>query len=120
MSIPHFGRQSMRTAIHFLALMFATVSLPGNAQASVAVCKPLHSGEPAEDKSEAIAKARALESWTSGARLSGEAFTRWGIAWNRRLECNRTDAGTYRCQASGHPCSIRHVPPDEFVRFKRD
>jgi hypothetical protein len=97
----------------------AACILPIEARASVGLCKCAHSGEVAEDKSELRAKKLALESWIAHASRYGEGYTRWGIAWNRRLDCTRTDVGLFRCKANGHPCTVAQVPPDDFVRLKR-
>jgi hypothetical protein len=96
---------------YLAATMGAACAVPIEARAAVALCERSHSGEIAEDKSELTAKKRALESWVAHASRLGEAYTRWGIAWNRQLECTRTDAGLFRCTAVGQPCAIRHVPP---------
>jgi hypothetical protein len=102
-----------------LAGIGAACIVPIEARASVAVCEQSHAGEVAEDKSELLAKKRALESWVSRASRYGDQFTRWGIAWNRQLGCVRTDSGVFRCKAVGQPCNIRHVPPTDVSRLKR-
>jgi hypothetical protein len=87
--------------------------------AAVAVCEQSHAGEMAEDRSASAAKKRALANWVVRASRHGEQFTRWGIAWNRRLDCSRTDAGLLRCQATARPCTIRHVPPTDTIPLRR-
>ena len=101
------------------AVIGAVCVLPLAAHASVAVCEQPHAGEVAEDKSELLAKQRALESWVSRASRYGDHFTRWGIAWNRQLGCTRTNTGMFRCTAIGSPCTIRHVPPADVTPLKR-
>jgi hypothetical protein len=92
---------------------------PIEVRAAVALCERSLSGDVAEDKSELLAKKRALESWVAHAGRLGEQFTRWGIARNRQLDCTRTDAGLFRCKAVGLPCAIRQVPPADFVPLRR-
>jgi hypothetical protein len=65
-----------------------------SARASVAVCERSHSGEAAEDSSELAAKKRAIENWVAHASRHGAQFGRWGIAWNRRLECRAATSGS--------------------------
>jgi hypothetical protein len=110
------GRIAFGTAA-LMALLVVT-GAPQQALAAVGVCKALHAGDRVEDKSEISAKRRALESWLAGAEQHGVEYTRWGIAWNRRLECTH-EKGVFSCQAAGHPCTYQQVPPENFVRFKR-
>jgi hypothetical protein len=102
-----------------LAVVATVWMVPIEARAAVGVCKPSHAGEVAEDKSELQAKKRALESWVARASQYGKPYALWGIAANRRLECTRTDSGLFRCTAVGHPCTIRQVPPANFIPLKR-
>ncbi len=102
-----------------LAAVAAVCVVPIEARAAVGECRCAHAGEVAEDKSELQAKKRTLDSWVARASRYGDEFTRWGIAWNRQLDCARTDAGLFRCKAVGHPCPIRQVPPDKFTPFRR-
>jgi hypothetical protein len=97
----------------------AVCVLPIEARAAMNECKQSHAGEAAEDKSELLAKKRALESWVSRASRYGDRFARWGIAWNRQLDCARSDTGLFRCKAVGHPCAVRQVPPSDFIPLKR-
>jgi hypothetical protein len=110
----------MRRVLQLMGLAVTAAVCVTNieARASVAVCEQSHAGDVAEDKNELLAKKRTLESWVSRASRHGEGFTRWGIAWNRQLDCSRTDTGLFRCKAVGHPCTIRHVPPMDFTPFK--
>jgi hypothetical protein len=102
-----------------LAVIGVTCIVPIEARAAMALCEGSHAGEVAEDKSELQAKKRALESWLSQAGKYGEQYTRWGIAWNRQLDCARTDAGLFRCKAVGRPCAIRQVPVVGATRLRR-
>jgi hypothetical protein len=102
-----------------LAIIGAACVVPIEARAAVALCERSHAGEAAEDKSELVAKKRALESWLSQAGKYGEQYTRWGIAWNRQLDCARTDTGLFRCKAVGRPCAIRQVPVVGAARLRR-
>jgi hypothetical protein len=103
-----------------LAVIGAVCVVPIEARAAVGVCNPSHAGEVIEDRSELQAKKRALESWVSQAKRYGEQYARWGIAWNRQLECARTDAGLLRCKAVGRPCTIQQVPPTDAIPLKRE
>ena len=98
-----------------LAAVAVVCGVPIEARAAVGECKC----DTAEDKSELQAKKRTLESWVARANEHGEEYTRWGIAWNRQLDCKRTEAGLFQCKAIGHPCTVRQVPPENFSRFKR-
>jgi hypothetical protein len=102
-----------------LAAIGVACVLPVEGRAAMALCERLQAGEVAEDKSELVAKQRALESWLSQARKYGEQYTRWGIAWNRQLDCARTDTGSFRCKAVGRPCAVRQVPVERAIRLKR-
>src|SRR5256885_1644568 len=115
------GAEEMRRALQLMALgVVGTACVaPIEARAAVAICEPLLAGEVAEDKSELIAKKRALESWLSRAGKYGEQYARWGIAWNRQLDCARSEAGLFRCKAVGRPCAIRQVPVDGATRLRR-
>lgn len=93
--------------------------LPVEAHAAMALCERSHAGEVAEDKSELVAKKRALDSWLAQAAKHGEQYTRWGIPWNRRLDSTRTEAGLFRCQAAGRPCAVRQVPVEGAIRLRR-
>ena len=94
--------------------------LPLQASAAVNVCEKMHASEAAEDKSEILAKKRALENWVAHARQYGEDFARWGDAWERHFECTRTDCGLFRCKAVARPCAVRQVPPDGLKPLRRD
>jgi hypothetical protein len=94
--------------------------LPLQAIAAVNVCEKVHASEAAEDKSEILAKKRALENWVAHARRYGEDFARWGNAWERHFECSRTDSGLFRCKAVARPCAVRQVPPDGLKPLRRD
>lgn len=87
--------------------------------AAVAVCERSHAGEMVEDRSASAAKnARPRKLGRPGKSARG-AIHPLGIAWNRRLDCSRTDAGLLRCQATGRPCTIRHVPPTDTISLRR-
>ena len=60
--------------------------------------------------SEHEGKRRALASWVSQVRDSaGVGYTRWELAWNRRLLC-LSGSGEFRCVATGQACTIEHAP----------
>ena len=104
----------------FAAVAGVACGLSWQASAAVNVCEKVHASEPAEDKSEVLAKKRALENWVAHARQYGEDFARWGNAWERHFECARTDSGLFRCQAIARPCAVRQVPPDGLKPLRRD
>lgn len=97
----------------------AACALPIEARAAMALCEPSLAGETSEDRDELQAKKGALASWVARAGRYGEPYTRWGIAWNRRLDCTRTDGGLYRCTAIGHPCTIRQMPEEKVTPLRR-
>ena len=92
---------------------------PIEAYASVNVCEKMHTTEVAEDKSEMLAKKRALESWVAHASRYGEQYTRWAIAWERQFDCTRADTGLFRCKAIARPCAIQQVPPAGLTPLRR-
>jgi hypothetical protein len=102
-----------------LAFALAVPGMPAFAHASVAVCGPSLSGEAADDASEMLARKQALASWVGHASRLGAQYTRWGIAWNRRIECKQLNAGVFSCRASGQPCAIHHVPPEGTTPLRR-
>src|SRR4029077_4569181 len=102
-----------------LAVIGVACVLPIETRAAMALCERSHAGEVAEDKSELVAKQRALESWLVQARKYGEQYTRWGIAWNRQLDCARTDTGSFRCKAVGRPWASGQAPVEDAIRLKR-
>jgi hypothetical protein len=108
----------LRPAIRAAAFGAAWIA-PIEAYASVSVCEKMHIGEIAEDKSELLAKKRALENWVAHASRYGEQYARWGIAWDRRLDCTRSDTGLFRCKALARPCAIRQVPPVGLTPLRR-
>lgn len=114
----------MHASIHVASLAGAAVVAalgvaPGEARAAMAMCEPSLAGEVVEDRIELQARRLALESWVAGARRHGVQYTRWGLAWGRQLVCTRTAAGLHRCQAVAHPCTIKQVPPAEFIPLRR-
>ena len=110
---PLFGRLAA------LAAIGAACALPIEARAAMRGCEKPLAGDVAEDRNEMLAKKRTLESWVARAGQHGQEFTNWRIAWDRQIDCQRTDSGFYRCKAVGRPCTIRQVPPDEFTPLKR-
>jgi len=83
------------------------------------VCSDVLSGKLAEAATELEAKRAALQSWRDGARLVGEGYTRWEIAWKRRIDCKRVADGGFQCQAIAQPCTIQQVPPQRFEPLPR-
>ena len=108
-----------RTVLASAAVIAALAVAPHATHAAMALCEPSLAGAAIEDKTELQAKRLALESWVAGALKLGVQYTRWGLAWDRQLTCTRTEAGRHRCQAVAHPCTIKQVPPTEFIPLRR-
>jgi hypothetical protein len=100
-----------------LIVVSATVG-SSTAHAAVSYCMPLMQADPAEGSSVTIAKRLALANWLRRAATFGVEYTRWGISWNHELVCRATGRGTVVCQAAGHPCAVRQVPPDSFIPLR--
>ena len=111
----------MKAAIAGVALMALPLVcvVPIEAGAAVRGCQKPLAGDIAEDRNEMLAKKRTLENWVARAGEHGEQFTSWRIAWDRQIECERTELGFYRCKAVGRPCAIQQVPPEKFTPFRR-
>lgn len=95
-----------RRALVLAALMAAQAP----AQAAVAICAEMLAGETIEAPVEIEARRLALQSWTERAAKIGIEFTRWQLAWNRRLSCELMSGG-HRCVARGRPCRFSQLPP---------
>lgn len=91
----------------------------GGAQAAVALCAPMTRGQPFEAGSELEARRGALQDWLKLAARYGEGYTRYQIAFDRNLSCERVASGAFRCQASGRPCTISQVPHPELPVLHR-
>ena len=81
------------------------------AHAATALCAEMLVGDTSDAATEIDARRLALRSWTDNAGQIGIEFTRWQLAWNRRLTCTPLSNGTVRCTARGHPCRISQGPP---------
>ena len=90
-----------------------------SAFAAVNVCMPLVKAVPAEANTATDAKRFALANWRKDASMHGVEYTGWGLAWNHELVCISSGRKTIICQAAGHPCTVRQVPPDNFIPFRR-
>lgn len=86
------------------------------AEAATALCAAMLAGETMEAAAEVEARRLALQSWTERAGELGIEFTRWQLAWNRRLSCEPAGGGPFRCTARGRPCRISQVPPPAGTR----
>ena len=102
-------------------LLFAVVSAAsaGPGHAAVNVCQPELAGKQAEAKTELEARKGALQDWTQQAEKIGRGYTRWQIAFNRRIDCTKTAAGTFQCQAVGQPCTVEQVPTPDLQPIRR-
>jgi len=90
-----------RTVLASAAVIASLAVAPHATHAAMALCEPSLAGAAIEDRTELQAKRLALE------------------AWDRQLTCTRTEAGRHRCQAVAHPCTIKQVPPTEFIPLRR-
>lgn len=118
-STPRAGwlRQGVRL---LLACLVAMIPLGPSSAAFAAVqyCMPWVKADPAEGSSMTKAKRLALANWLTHAATFGVEYTRWGISWNHELACKISDSGTIICEAAGHPCAVRQVPPDNFIPLR--
>jgi len=117
------GRQtgSVRTRFRlYLASLILVIpaATSSTAHAAVNYCMPLMTADPAEGGTVTIAKRLALANWLRRAATFGVEYTRWSISWNHELVCRASGRGTVVCQAAGHPCAVRQVPPDRFIPLR--
>jgi len=108
-----------RAASLLLSSLVGVLPLSSTASAAVNDCLPLLKANPAEASTAIDAKRQALANWLEHASKHGVEYTRWSIAWNRELACVSSGRGTTVCQAAGHPCTLRQVPSDNFIPFRR-
>src|SRR5262245_60305420 len=112
---------SLRSGFTLLLASLIVVSpavTSSTAHAAVNSCMPLMKADPAEASAVTIAKRLALANWLSRAATFGVEYTRWGISWNHELVCKASSHGPVVCQAAGHPCAVRQVPPDSFMPLR--
>ena len=104
-----------------LSCLVGAISIGTASMASAAVnhCKPLVKADPVEANTATNAKRLALTNWTKQVSMHGVEYTRWGISWNHEIVCVASGRKTMICQAAGHPCAVRQVPPDNFIPFRR-
>jgi hypothetical protein len=114
---PGWLRQGVRL---LLASLVAVIPLVPSSAALAAVqyCMPWAKADPAEGSSVTNAKRLALGNWLKHAATFGVEYTRWGISWNHALVCKASDRRTMICEAAGHPCAVRQVPPDNFIPLR--
>lgn len=94
-----------------LASVLILAAFPAESRAAVGLCADTVISAMHEAANEPEAKKLALAHWQRLAGAHGPGFTRWNLAWNRRLLCEKTARGAFKCQASGAPCTIQQVPP---------
>jgi hypothetical protein len=111
--------RAQRSASLSLGSLVGAILLSSTASAAVNDCLPLIKADPAEANAAMDAKRQALANWLERASTHGVEYTRWGIAWNRELACVSSGRGTIVCQAAGHPCTVRQVPSDNSIPFRR-
>ena len=111
---------SLRRGFRLLlaSLIVVIPAVTSTAHAAVTYCMPLMRADPAEASAVTIAKRLALANWLSRAATFGVQYTRWGISWNHELVCKASSHGPVVCQAAGHPCAVRQVPPDSFIPLR--
>jgi len=113
------GPLSPSLGLLLAALIVVTPAVTSStAYAAVWYCLPLMKASPAEGSTVTIAKRLALDDWLRRAGIFGVEYTRWGISWNHEFICTATGRGTTVCQAAGHPCAVRQVPPDNFISLR--
>ena len=100
----------MRSKV-ILTTVLVTCCSFSKADAAVGLCADTIISPLYEAATEPVAKKLALAHWQRLAGEHGPGFTRWNLAWNRRLLCEKTAQGTFKCQASAAPCTIQQVPP---------
>ncbi len=106
-------------------LAVAGVLCLGIAPATAAVneCLDELAGEQAEAKTEVEPKRLALQDWLAQAKAIGPGYTRWQLAHNRRIDCQRPTPGVFpgmfRCQAIALPCMIKQVPSSGTIPLPR-
>ena len=93
-----------------LAAIIASLAPQSDAAAAVRQCYPTLVAEAAHPTSELEARRKALADWTAAAKKLGDGFTRWQLADERRLACERAKPGGWICRASGKPCTISQDP----------
>ena len=94
------------------ALMTVSLlALPTHASAAWLLCEAMLTTDAAAGANELEAKRNALAEWTMRAGTHGVAYTRWQLAWNRRLTCDAHPGGGHRCVARGRPCRVSQTPP---------
>lgn len=111
-----------RPVIAALALLFGfpATSIPErSAHAAWAFCGRMIDGAPATSNDEIEARRQALDAWLVEAGRLGVAYTRWQLAFDRRLACTRTPDGAHTCRAHGRPCRISQVPPPPDAEWLR-
>ncbi len=86
--------------------------------AAVSECLAEMSGKAVEHNVELEARKQALANWVEKAGKIGPGYTRWQLAYDRRIDCSKASAG-YSCHAIARPCMIKHVPPQGVVPLKR-
>src|SRR5262249_56352017 len=109
-------RRGFRLLLASLVVVIPAVT--STAHAAVTCCMPLMKADPAEASAVTIAKRLALANWLSRAATFGVEYTRWGISWNHELVCRASGRGTVVCQAAGHPCAVRQVPPERLILLR--
>ena len=102
-------------------LTVAGVLCLGNAPATAAVneCLEELAGKHAEAKTELEAKRLALQDWLAKAKAIGPGYTRWQLAYDRRIDCQQPAPGMFRCQAIALPCTIKQVPSPDQIPLPR-
>lgn len=97
------------------ALLFVA---SGQAAAAVRTCAAMTLGAAITERTEPVARRKALEDWVQRARARGIAQPTWRTAINKSVVCGKVATG-FECQARGAPCVIRQNPgraPDSSPR----
>ena len=89
------------------------------ASSAVRQCEPLLSATAAVARTEIEARRQSLQDWLAKAKQIGPGYTRWELAYNRRIECQKAASGGFQCQATAMPCTIKQVPAPDLQPLKR-
>ena len=84
--------------------------VPDASQAAVRTCGEIVASSGEDDRSETVARQKAMAGWIAAAAKFGPAFVLWRNAAEKSLSCMKLAGGIWRCQAYGRPCGVSQVP----------
>lgn len=109
----------MKRIVPVVALALTAGLAAPAARAAVNECIAELAGKSVEARTELEARRLALLDWTEQARKLDPSYTRWQIAFNRRIECTGGPASGFKCQAIARPCMVKQVPAPDAVPLRR-